>query len=153
MSKQENKSVQKIKEQDEDKLLSVSEVKVLLKQQEEHIIQSITIQKSTVRSGPIPEAQELREYKQVDKTFPSRIMEMAEKEQSFRHRATFLGQINFIALIIIGFGMSILAGIFTHWSIGIAIATGTSYIAYVFKSKNPDSPKAPVKKEEEIVNQ
>lgn len=38
-------------------------------------------------SGPLPRATELARYKEVDDSFPERIVRMAEKEQENRHRA------------------------------------------------------------------
>ena len=93
-----------------------------------------------IREAPLPDPQELREYKSIDKSLPGKIIKMAEKEQRFRHFATYLGQIHFIALVIGGYGLAALAGINgAEWT-GAAIAGGASYVAYVFKTRKPKPP-------------
>lgn len=125
--------------------LNIKEVQVLLQEQEQLLVQEfsqqVQVEMRQVKSGPLPSPEDLKAYKSVDKSLPAAIIAMAEREQKFRHRSTLFGQFNFIALIGIGYGASILAGIFAHWSVGVAIAGGTSYVAYVFKVKNPKPPK------------
>ena len=94
-----------------------------------------------IRHAPLPDPQELREYKNIDKSLPNRIVKMAEKEQKFRHIATYFGQMNFIILVAGGYGLAAYTGINGAQWTGAAIAAGVSYVAYVFKSKNPKPPK------------
>jgi uncharacterized membrane protein len=92
------------------------------------------------RHAPTPSPAELKELKDIDETFPDRLIKMAEKEQRFRHFSTFFGQSGLIFLVLGGY---IIAGIIGIQSqvVGIAIAISISYIAYVFKNKNPKPPK------------
>ena len=98
-----------------------------------------------IRQAPLPDPQELREYKNIDKTLPDRIVKMAEREQTFRHIATYFGQIQFIALVLGGYSIAAyVATTGSGWAASVgagAIATGVSYVAYVFKVKNPKAPK------------
>ena len=57
-----------------------------------------------IRQAPIPDPQELQEYKQIGEKLPDRIIKMAEKEQKFRHIATYIGQSQFIFLVLGGYG-------------------------------------------------
>jgi len=93
-----------------------------------------------IREAPLPDPQELREYKSIDKSLPGKIIKMAEKEQRFRHFATYLGQFHFIALVIGGYGLAAFAGINGAQWTGAAIAGGVSYVAYVFKTHKPKPP-------------
>lgn len=54
-------------------------------------IKSIRIAKLSI--GPIPPPKILREYKEIDPSFPERIFKMAEKEQEFRHKSFRYGQV------------------------------------------------------------
>ncbi len=93
-----------------------------------------------IRQAPLPDPLELEAYKKIDKTFPERIMKMAESEQRFRHIATFVGQANFIILVLAGYGVAAFTGIKgAEWT-GFAIAIGVSYVVYAFKSKDPKPP-------------
>lgn len=94
-----------------------------------------------IRQAPLPTPEELKAYKAIEKTLPDRIVSMAEKEQSFRHRSTYLGQGSFIMLVGIGYGLAAFSGIMgAEWT-GTAIAAGVSYVVYVFKTKKPEPPK------------
>ena len=66
---------------------------------EEIITQHIEIRKS--HSGPIPDPETLKEYKQIYRNAPDVIFDMATKEQSFRHFSTYIGQ---FSAFIIGLG-------------------------------------------------
>ena len=66
---------------------------------------------------------------------------MAEKEQRFRHVATIFGQLQFVILVVGGYGLAVYAGIGGAQLTGATIAVGVSYVVYVFKSKNPTPPK------------
>ncbi len=94
----------------------------------------------TFRQNPLPSPEELQKYKEIHKSFPERIIKMAEKEQRFRHVSTFLGQINFLILVIVGFGIASFTSIKGSQATGVAIAGAVGYIVYVFKSKNPRFP-------------
>ena len=94
-----------------------------------------------IRQAPLPAPEELEAYKAIEETLPDRIVSMAEREQSFRHRSTYLGQGSFIMLVGIGYGLAAFSGIMGAELTGIAIAAGVSYIVYVFKTKKPEPPK------------
>ena len=121
-----------------EELISLKEVQELLKKQEQHIIQNFQLMQ--FRQGPTPPPDELKELAEIDKTFPDRIIRMAEKEQSFRHKVTYIGPINFILLVLFGFSIAGVVGYYGSEIVGSVIATGVSYIAYVFKSKAPEAP-------------
>jgi hypothetical protein len=94
-----------------------------------------------IRQSPFPPPEEIKEYKAIDKTYPDRIFKMTEKEQKFRHTSTYVGQFSFLALVSVGYGAAIYTGINGAQFVGVAIAVGTSYLAYVFKSEKPKPPK------------
>ena len=102
---------------------------------------SVTSSYVQIRQAPLPTPEELKAYKAIEKTLPDRIVSMAEKEQSFRHRSTYLGQGSFILLVGIGYGLAAFSGIMGAELTGTAIAAGVSYIVYVFKTKKPEPPK------------
>ena len=121
----------------QNKKLSLQEVEKLLKIQEEHLILKLM----QFRQGPTPSPEELQKLQEIDPSFPDRIISMAEKEQNFRHKATYIGQINFILLVILGYSIAGITSYFGSPVVGTTIAAGVSYIAYVFKTNNPQSPK------------
>lgn len=58
----------------------------------------------TLRSefaGPIPHPKLMAEYKQVDSTFPDRILKMAEEDLKTTHRMQFLGWLSVYSLSVI----------------------------------------------------
>lgn len=58
----------------------------------------------TLRSefaGPIPHPKLMSEYKQVDPTFPNRILKMAEDDLKITHRMQFLGWVSVYSLSVI----------------------------------------------------
>ena len=125
----------------DEALIPISEVERILERQEKEILENINIQMMQIRSAPTPSPQELKQLKQIDKTFPNRLIKMAEDEQRFRHIATYLGQSQFIILVIAGYFIAGYFGKDAPIPSGI-IAAGVSYIAYVFKSKSPKPPKS-----------
>ncbi len=138
---------QKLKQQENNISISKDELENLLKRQEEDILSRLSVQTTQIRQAPTPPPEELRQLKQIDRTLPDRIIAMAEKEQKFRHRATYFGQLNFILLVSIGYGIATIAGIFGSQVVGSIIAGGVSYIAYVFKTHQPKPPKQNTKEE------
>jgi uncharacterized membrane protein len=139
-SKDVKKQNHQLKENNES-FIHIDEVKKLLAKQEADILTHLQVQMTQVRHAPTPPPEELRQLKQIDKSFPDRIISMAEKEQNFRHTSTYIGQINFILLVILGYGISALTGYYGAQWVGGTIALGVSYIAYVFKVKDPKPPK------------
>lgn len=83
---------QKLQKEKNNISISKDELENLLKRQEEDILSRLSVQTTQIRQAPTPPPEELRQLKQIDKSLPDRIISMAEKEQKFRHRATYLGQ-------------------------------------------------------------
>lgn len=75
----------------------------------EEIITGIEIRKS--HSGPIPDPETLKEYKQIYKTAPDIIFGMATKEQSFRHFSTYVGQLSALIIGLGGLGVTAYLGV------------------------------------------
>lgn len=132
---------QNLKKQENSIHISKKELEELLAKQEDEILSRLSISKTQIRQAPTPPPEELRQLKQIDKTLPDRIIKMAEEEQKFRHRATYIGQLNFIFLVSVGYSIATIAGYFGSQVVGGIIATGVSYIAYVFKTHQPKAPK------------
>ena len=76
---------------------------------EEIITQRIEIRKS--HSGPIPDPETLKEYKQIYKNAPDIIFGMATKEQSFRHFSTYMGQFSALLIGLGGLGVTAYLGV------------------------------------------
>lgn len=74
----------------------------------EQSIEFTEVRKS--HSGPIPDAETLKEYKQVYKDAPEIIFSMATKEQSFRHFSTYLGQFSALLIGLSGLGVTAYLG-------------------------------------------
>ena len=102
---------QEIKKQKNSIEISKEKLEQLLKKQEEEILTKLSIQTTQIRQAPTPSPEELKQLKQIDSSLPDRIIAMAEKEQNFRHKAIYFGQLNFILLVTIGYGI---AAIKTH---------------------------------------
>ena len=62
-------------------------------------------------SGSIPDAETLKEYKQVYKDAPEIIFGMATKEQSFRHISTYMGQLSALLIGLGGLGVTAYLGV------------------------------------------
>jgi len=129
---------QKVQEQTDS--MPLSEVEKLLFSQRQHYEQSLQVQMMEVRNAPTPSPSELKELQEIDPSFPNRLIEMVEKEQKFRHYSTFFGQSGLIFLVLGGYVIAGLVGIHSQ-TIGVSIAISISYIAYIFKNKNPKPPK------------
>ncbi len=146
LQKQKNDTSKESKENTlNEKMIPASEIASIIEEREKALIkqfsQTVQIETRKVHSGPLPSPEDFRAYKNVDKMLPSTIQYMAKSEQRFRHISTILGQTMFLGLIGIGYGMSVYAGVHGSEVVGSFIALGTSYIAYVFKSKKPKPPK------------
>jgi len=137
--KQQIQKKQNESEQKTNQTIPLVEVEKLLAAQEKHITENIQIQMTQVRSGPTPSPAELKELKQIDKSFPDRLITMAEKEQNFRHNSTYFGQSGYILTVLGGYVIAGVSGTFDA-VVGSTIAVGVSYIAYVFKTDKPNAP-------------
>ena len=76
VEKNKDMEAQAIDEEKKDFLLTESELKVLIEQVETEVIE--TIQHSEQFTGPIPHPAHMQQYKEIDPSFPDRILKMAE---------------------------------------------------------------------------
>lgn len=120
------------------KTFTPEEVDSIVLEEVQKIEQQIMMQVTQVRSGPMPSPEELKLYKQVDKNYPTIISDMAQNEQKFRHRSTFLGQFG----LPINLGIAAIAGIYAPM-VGVAIAGVAGYAYYATRNNNPKPPQAP----------
>lgn len=61
-------------------------------------------------SGPLPDPETLKEYNKAHKEASKIIIEMAQKEQNFRHKSIFLGQTSAFLIGIGGLGVTAFLG-------------------------------------------
>lgn len=61
-------------------------------------------------SGPIPDPDTLKAYKQIYKNSPEIIFKMATKEQSFRHFSAYVGQLSALLIGLGGLGVTAYLG-------------------------------------------
>ena len=73
---------------------------------------NINLIQQEIYQGPIHHPKILEEYKKIDKNLPKEIIEMAKKEQKFRHISTFLGQFSALIIGIGGLTATTLLGIY-----------------------------------------
>jgi len=66
---------------------------------------------SRVHTGPLPDPETLKGYKQVYKNAPEVIFDMAHKEQSFRHFSTYMGQFSALIIGLGGLGVTAYLGV------------------------------------------
>ncbi|MEA2047870.1 MAG: hypothetical protein U9O64_05415 [Campylobacterota bacterium] len=100
----------------------------------EQSIEFTEIRKS--HSGPIPDAETLKEYKQVYKDAPEIIFSMATKEQSFRHFSTYLGQFSALLIGLSGLGVTAYLGAHDQpWLAGVIGFGSLSSLVGVFLYK------------------
>ena len=62
-------------------------------------------------SGPVPDPQTLKLYKQIHKQAPEIIFNMAQKEQRFRHFSTYFGQTSALLIGLGGLGVTAYLGV------------------------------------------
>lgn len=67
--------------------------------------------KQVVHIGPLPPPEILERYGEIDPSFPERIFHMAEKEQKFRHRSYYIGQIMALVIVIVGLLSAVYLGV------------------------------------------
>ena len=102
---------------------------------EEIITQRIEIRKS--HSGPIPDPETLKEYKQIYKNAPEIIFGMATKEQSFRHFSTYMGQFSALLIGLGGLGVTAYLGVNNQpWLAGIIGFGSLGSLVGVFLHQN-----------------
>ena len=72
---------------------------------------NLAIKQTMVHSGPLPDPLTLKEYGQIYKNAPKDIIDMAKKEQNFRHSSTYFGQFSALLIGIGGLGVTAYLGI------------------------------------------
>ncbi len=71
-------------------------------------------------SGPLPDPETLKGYKQAYKDAPEIIFKMATNEQSFRHFSTYMGQASALLMGLCGLGVTAYLGVNGHpWLAGV----------------------------------
>ena len=102
------------------------------------------IQSQEIYQGPLPHPKILEEYKNIDSNLPKEIIEMAKKEQKFRHTSTFLGQISALTIGIGGLTATTLLGIYGNaWvagSIGF-LSLGSLVSVFLYNTKRRENDK------------
>ncbi len=72
---------------------------------------AIQITQAKVHIGPIPDPETLERYRDIDPSFPERIVRMAEKEQTFRHRSYYIGQLSALIIVLAGLASAVHLGV------------------------------------------
>jgi uncharacterized membrane protein len=75
-------------------------------------IKKVSISQMKLHSWPLSHPKILEGYKKIDKNAPREIIEMAKKEQKFRHFSTYFGQISALIIGIGGLVSTTLLGIY-----------------------------------------
>ena len=100
------------------------------------------IQQQEIYQGPIPHPKILEEYKKIDKNLPKEIIEMAKKEQKFRHISTFLGQFSALTIGIGGLLSTTFLGLYGNaWvagSIGF-LSLGSLVSVFLYNSRKKEN--------------
>jgi len=107
------------------------------KEVEERVIaKKVAVRQETIFSGPIPRAQDLAEYKKVQKDLPDRIVKMAEDDLAHIHFVQKMEVITDSIASIVGIGSAFALGMFTvYWgaqvTIGVSSLTGSLTGAFI----------------------
>ena len=100
--------------------------------------QNINLIQKEIYQGPIPHPKILQEYKKLDKNLPKEIIEMAKKEQKFRHISTFLGQFSALIIGIGGLTATTFLGIYGNaWVAGSVgfLSLGSLVSVFLYNTK------------------
>jgi len=84
----------------------------------------VQITKTRVHIGPLPDPETLERYGEIDPSFPERIVRMAEKEQAFRHRSYYIGQLLSFGIVSIGLASAVYLGVNGKEWLGGSIGLG-----------------------------
>lgn len=107
-----------------------------LKKNNLNTIKKVSI--AQIHAGPLPHPEILKGYKEIDKNAPKEIIEMAKREQNFRHKSTYLGQISALIIGISGLISTTVLGIYGKtWlagSIGF-LSLGSLVGVFLYNSK------------------
>jgi len=111
----------------------------LLKANNLEDIRKVSISQMELHSGPLPHPKILEGYKKIDKNAPKEIIEMAKREQKFRHSSTYFGQISALIIGIGGLTATTLLGIYGNaWvagSIGF-LSLGSLVGVFLYNSRS-----------------
>lgn len=100
-----------------------------------------------IRQAPTPPPAEVRELIAINPKYGDIVMEMAPREQKFRHFSTILGQFNFLLIPLMCLTAGVVLGIYEQTVPSTAAIGAAGYLAYVFKSNDPKPPKVDPSKE------
>ena len=101
----------------------------------------IAFQQMRIHSGPLPDPLTLKEYGKVYKNAPQDIVKMAQKEQSFRHISTYIGQFSALTIGLGGLGVTSYLGVNEQpWLAGIIGFGSLSTLVgtFLYSSKKPN---------------
>ena len=131
MNQIQKKEIEKILQENPDL------IKELISKNQLNLIQQ------EIYQGPIPHPKILEAYKKIDKDLPKQIIEMAKKEQKFRHISTFLGQFSALIIGIGGLTSTTILGLYGNaWvagSIGfLSLGSLVSVFLYNTRKKKND---------------
>ena len=91
----------------------------IIKELLESFENKISISQMEIHTGPLPHPEILEKYRKIDENLPKEILNMAKKEQKFRHLSTYLGQISAFVIGIGGLISTVLLGIYGNaWVAG-----------------------------------
>ena len=105
---------------------------------------NIKLIQQEVYQGPIPHPKILEAYKKIDKNLPKEIIEMAKKEQKFRHISTFLGQFSALIIGIGGLTATTFLGIYGNaWVAGSVgfLSLGSLVSVFLYNIKRGENDK------------
>jgi len=93
---------------------------------------SIT-QKTTIIQSPFPPPELLEKYKEIDPSFPQKVLKMVEEEQKHRHKITSRGQIFALLIGIGGLITTLILGIWGNpWVAGMIGFTSLATLVGAF---------------------
>ena len=119
--------------------LSPEIIDELLKANNLEDIRKVSISQMELHSGPLPHPKILEGYKKIDKNAPKEIIEIAKREQKFRHSSTYFGQISALIIGIGGLTATTLLGIYGNaWvagSIGF-LSLGSLVGVFLYNSRS-----------------
>lgn len=98
-----------------------------------------------IRVAPTPHPDEIKALKKINPRYADIVMDMAPREQKFRHFSTLFGQFNFVLIAALGYGLGGWLGYLKLEVASIAAIVVTSYLVYALKTNKPMAPKIDAK--------
>ena len=101
---------------------------------------SVTQIKTTIIQSPFPPPELLEKYKEIDPSFPQRVLKMVEDEQKYRHKITDRGQKFALVIGLGGLLTTLILGIWGNpWVAGMIGFTSLATLVGAFlESKKSD---------------